>query len=241
MVQIRTRVGLALATLLLLSGTALTSAAHAALNPFVTIERSCDVNVSVGQRVCVQYGYNPTPGEPQRAIGLLTVQKGDNPPAQLFLGEVFADTPNEFCDVVGLGPRDRILRFTVETATGFVESANCRYRAGTGSQTQPIITTRLLRNRQAFVECGSPVPSGDIVHLVFSSSESGFAEVFLQKEGQSATFLARGSVNADVNYAVGVRAGLGDGKARTFIVRVTNNASATGEATCAYAVILVGP
>jgi hypothetical protein len=232
---ISTRVGLALATVTLLCATALSSSAQAALNPFVTVEDSCDVQVAVGQRICVQYGYNPTAGEPQRAIGRLTVQKGNNVPVTIFNGEVFAGIPNELCDVVGTGPENRIVRFTVQTATGATETVSCGYIVRSQAQTQPVVTTSLLLNRQSFVECGASVPSGATVHLVFSSSQSGVAEVSIQKEGGSPTLLARGSVSAGVRYAVGVIAGAADGLTRTFTVSVTN-ANGTGTATCAYIV-----
>jgi len=232
----RSRAGLALAFCLLLCASALASSAHAALNPFVTVEGSCGINVSVGQRICIQYGYNPTAGEPQSAVGLLTIQKGSGPQVQLFNGQVFANTPNELCDLVGSSLEPRTLRFTVRRPDGTSETATCTYTVSSQSQTPPQLTTRLLINRQTFVACGSHVASGATVHLVFSSNQSGTAEVWIQKEGAtSPTLLARGSVSAGVNYAVGVIAGTADGKMRTFTVNVTN-AAGTGTATCAYVV-----
>lgn len=233
--RFRTRVGLALATFALLCGTGLARPAQAALNPLVTVELSCDVQVTVGQRICVQYGYNPTAGEPQRVIGRLTVQKGSNPPVQVFFGEVFAGIPNELCDLVGSGPEERVVRFTVQTAAGVSEMASCRYFVRTQAQNLPAISTSLLINRQRFVECGASVASGSTVHLVFSSNQSGTAEILIQKEGGPQVLLARGTVRAGVRYAVGVIAGAADGRARTFTVRVTN-ANGTGTATCAYIV-----
>jgi hypothetical protein len=235
MERFRTRVGLALTTFALLCGTGLARPAQAALNPFVTVEGRCDVEVTVGQRICVQYGYNPTAGEPQRVIGRLTVQRGDNPPVQVFHGEVFAGLPNELCDLVGPGPENRILRFTVQTAAGVSETASCRYIVRPQAQNLPVLTTSLLINRQRFVECGASVASGSTVHLVFSSNQSGTAEVLIQIEGGAPVLLARGTVSAGVRYAVGVIAGAADGRTRTFTVRVTNP-NGTGTATCGYVV-----
>jgi hypothetical protein len=232
----RPRAGLALTFCLLLCAAALATSAHAAVEPFVTIERSCAVNVSVGQRICIQYGYNAASTDPQSATGLLTVQKGTGPERQLFNGQVFANTPNELCDVVGTGPSDRIIRFRVQTADGVTRLASCTYIVGTQSQNPPQITTRLLINRERYAECDSIVGSGIPVHLVFSSNQSGTAEVWIQKENVSSpTLLARGSVSAGRNYAVGVIAGAADAFRRTFTVRVTS-ASGTGTATCAYIV-----
>jgi hypothetical protein len=231
----RSGAGLALAISLVLCASALASGAHAALNPFVTVEGSCGVNVSVGQRICVQYGYNPTAGEPQSAIGRLTVQKGNNPPVQLFHGEVFAATPNELCDLVGSGPESRILRFTVQRPDGTSETATCTYTVGTQAQRPATITTRLLINRQTFTACGASVRSGATVHLIFSSDQSAAAEVWIRRAGGTPALLARGTVRAGVNYAVGVIAGAADGATRIFTVNVTN-ASGTGTADCAYVV-----
>jgi hypothetical protein len=230
------RAGLALALLLGLGVCGLASSAHAAVQTFVTINGSCGVNVSVGQRICIQYGYNALATDPQALTGLLTVQKGTGPEVQLFNGQVFANTPNELCDGVGTGPANRIIRFRVRTADGATQLASCTYIVGTQSQTPPQITTRLLVNRKRFVDCGSIVGSGTPVHLVFSSNQSGTAEVFIRKENAaSPTLLARGSVTAGRNYAVGVIAGAADAFQRTFTVRVTS-ASGTGTASCAYIV-----
>jgi hypothetical protein len=216
-------------------GAALTTSAHAAVQPVVTIDGSCGMNVSVGQRICIQYGYNALATDPQSANGLLTVQKGSGPEVQLFNGQVFANDLNELCDVVGTGPANRIIRFRVRTADGNLYLASCTYIVGTGSQTAPVITSRLLVNRREFRDCGGIAGSGQTVHLVFSSNQSGFAEVWIQKEtATSPTLLARGSVSAGVNYAVGVIAGAADGRARTFTVKVTNAAGVTGTGTCVY-------
>lgn len=230
----RPRAGLALTLTLLLGVVA--SSAHAAVQPFVTINGSCAVNVSVGQRICIQYGYNAASTDPQSATGHLTVQKGTGPEVQLFHWQIFANTPNELCDVVGTGPSDRIIRLRV-TAGGTTYLASCTYIVGTGGQTAPQITTRLLINRERYAECDSIVGSGIPVHIVFSSNQSGTAEVWIQKENVATpTLLARGTVTAGVNYAVGVIAGAADAFKRTFTVKVTNASGTTGTASCAYIV-----
>jgi hypothetical protein len=231
----RPRVGPALATFLFLFGASLASSAHAAINAFVTINGSCGVEVQVGQRICITYGYNPTGQTPPTATGRLTVQKGNNAPVTVFNGPVFGAEPNDLCDVVGTGPANRILRLTVTTAAGEQQSVTCTYSVRSSGQTAPVITTALRVNTNA-ANCGAVVQSGDRVCLRLSSSQSGFAEVTLQKEGGTEQRIARGSVTAGVRYAVCVTAGAADGKTRTFRVRVTTGSGASSTESCVYVV-----
>lgn len=225
----------ALATLLLLVGASLASITHAAINPVLNIEGGCDVEVRVGQRVCVVYGFNPTGNTSPSARGLLTVQKGDNAPVQLFNGPLFGAEPGDLCDVVGPGPEVRVLRLTVTTEAGETETISCSYRAVSQGGTGPNLTTRLLVNRQAFVECGSEVRSGNQVCLVFSTDQRGTAEVAIRKGESAEEVIATGSVGTGVFYAVCVIAGAADGETRTFRVTVTSD-SGSSTATCAYIV-----
>jgi hypothetical protein len=228
-------VGPALATFVFLVGASLASSAHAALNAFISINGSCGVQVRVGERICVAYGYNPTGQSPATARGRLTVQKGNNAPVTLFNGPVFGAEPNDLCDVVGPGPENRILRLTVTTATGEQETVSCTYVVRSSAQTAPVITTA-LRVNNVLSDCGAVVLSGAQVSLLLSSSQSGFARVTLQKEGGTEQLIASGSVTAGVRYAVRVTAGAADGKMRTFRVRVTNSAGASSTESCAYVV-----
>jgi hypothetical protein len=148
---------------------------------------------------------------------------------------VFGAEPNDLCDVVGPGPANRIVRFTVTTATGEQQTISCTYIVRSSAQMSPTITTALLVNGQS-AACGAAVHSGDRVCLALSSSLSGSAQVTVQVEGGAEVLIARGSVVAGRRYAVCVTAGPANGRTRTFRVRVTTAAGASSTEACSFVV-----